>query len=988
MKTKAFKIFSTVMALTLGVSGVSTSVFAESNETEAGFAVKFADPENENSISTRWWIPGGAVTEDEIRKEVGQMANAGIKNVELVYFPLSVDGRFTVSEKYGWDTDSWKNVLKWAFDEGEKQGVKINLTTGPMWPSMSPLITPDDDAAEKELNFGVVSLKAGETYEGAIPKPDSSEEDSVTKEQLMAVTVAKVNSSEEVTEEKKSFLGTSEVTTNNCQLDRDSLEDITDSVVDADTENATITWTAPDDGEYLLFGFWQRGTGQVGNANSKGMIASDPQSYCIDHLSSIGVDALTQYWDSQFLSDEQISSYIKENNPEIFEDSLELIHTLLWSPKMQEEFQELRGYSMNKYLPLLFGSVDNDAQGGGEMQKNYNFTTNDTEQDALFIKDFEQTTSDMYVENHIKPLQEWCEKVGFQLKTQSYGESVDTSKSYIYTDVPEGESLEYGEDNYNAFKAVAASAHMADKKYVSAEYGAVMGSGFAQNWEDLLKIFNKIASAGVNRVILHGFPYEDYQGSDSQDPDTVIPWPGFDPFNDLFADHWNAHVPSWDYMNIYTEYVNRVQTVLQEGNANVDLAVYGESKDVINGPYYDADYLSQVGYTYDILGSALLEETDAEVKDGKLATDSISYKALIIGDQMEMSVETAVKILEYAKSGLPVYVVGDVPTSVATLNDTEAQNQTLADTFAELLALDNVKQLADSDAVLSQLAEDGITAAAVYDTSVPVYNAHRTDEDADYYFFNNTDEDAVSVNVTLEGDGVPYSLDCWSGEITPISEYEETDQGVSVQLDLHKDEAKVIAVAEAGTFGEAGESAESSEGAQIEETELPEEKELKDETWTLQVESWIQGQAEESDTSGNNIEKIELDPIETTLKSWREIEGLEDVSGIGTYTLNFTLEDGWNENVGSVLKIDSTIDNIVGMTVNNQEITRLDQLVKEYDLGNALQTGENTITIKLATTLNNAVNAIGDYKPIFGDPAPQDYGLTGNVTLVPYAIAK
>ena len=44
------------------------------------------------------------------------------------------------------------------------------------------------------------------------------------------------------------------------------------------------------------------------------MIASDPQSYCIDHLSSIGVDALTQYWDSQFLSDEQISSYIKENN--------------------------------------------------------------------------------------------------------------------------------------------------------------------------------------------------------------------------------------------------------------------------------------------------------------------------------------------------------------------------------------------------------------------------------------------------------------------------------------------------------------------------------------------------------------------------------------------------------------------------------------------------------------------------------------------------
>ncbi len=954
----------------------------EEERTERDFASRFASPEAEDTISTRWWLPGAAVTEEEIRREIRLLSEEGFKNVELVYFPLSVDGRFTVSEKYGWDTEKWKDVLKWAFDEGEKQGVKINLTTGPMWPSMSPLITPDDEAAEKELNFGIARLQAGETYEGAVPKPDASAEESVTKEELKAVTVAKINTFEETTVESFSIFGKTEKTVNNYELDIESMKDITTDVTDMDTEEPSVSFTAPEDGEYFLFGFWQRGTGQVGNRNSIGMIASSPQSYCIDHLSTAGVEALTDYWDAQFLSDEEIRSYIEENNPEFFEDSLELMHTLLWTPKMQEAFERMRGYSMNAYLPLLYGSVNSDVQGGGSLSGIYSFATNQPESDALFVKDFEQTTSDLYVENHIKALGDWCRKVGFAYKTQSYGETVDTSRSYIYTDVPEGESLEYGEDNYNAFRSVAAASHMTGKKYVSAEYGAVMGSGFAMNWDELLIIFNKIASAGVNRVILHGFPYEDYQGADSWDPDTVIPWPGFDPFNDLFADHWNSHVPSWEYMDIYTDYISRVQTVLLEGNAKVDLAVYGDIKDVINGPYYDCEYLSEAGFTYDVVSPALLEESGAEVENSVLASEGISYKALLIGNQREMMVETAERILSYAEEGLPIYIIGEIPSTVPTYEEHEAQNEKLQDIVEEMLSQDSVKWIKEDAQVLAQMAGDGIEADAVYENAASVYHVRRSSEEADYYFFNNAGEEAVSLEMTLTGNGSPFLLDAWTGEIISVAEYEKTGNGIHITLDLEKNEAAVIAVAEEGTFQ--GENCREELVIVNGEEGLPEEIELQDELWELTVESWTEDDEEEGITSGNHRKKTVLKPVSTTLKGWLELEGLEHVSGIGVYTIHVPL-DGWDEDTRAFLEIGETIDNIVEIEVNGTKIRRLDQLVQSYDLEDILKNGDNTITIKLATTLNNAVNAIGEYAPIFGDGAqPQNYGLTGEVTIVPY----
>ena len=67
--------------------------------------------------------------------------------------------------------------------------------------------------------------------------------------------------------------------------------------------------------------------------------------------------------------------------------------------------------------------------------------------------------------------------------------------------------------------------------------------------------------------------------------------------------------------------------------------------------------------------------------------------------------------------------------------------------------------------------------------------------------FNDNTEQPVSTTVQLEGNGVPYTLDPWTGEITPIATYTEQEDGVSIHLDLGAKQSVIIAVApEGGDF--------------------------------------------------------------------------------------------------------------------------------------------------------------------------------------------
>ena len=78
---------------------------------------------------------------------------------------------------------------------------------------------------------------------------------------------------------------------------------------------------------------------------------------------------------------------------------------------------------------------------------------------------------------------------------------------------------------------------------------------------------------------------------------------------------------------------------------------------------FKTESLEQNGYSYDFLSPATINLDNMKVKDGILDKDGSGYKALVFDNQSDISYETANKILEFAKKGLKIIFVGEIPNN-------------------------------------------------------------------------------------------------------------------------------------------------------------------------------------------------------------------------------------------------------------------------------------------------------------------------------------
>ncbi|MEV4470777.1 hypothetical protein [Nonomuraea sp. NPDC049504] len=100
----------------------------------------------------RWWWPDAHVTPSEIRREVDQLADAGFGGAEIAAVHHSISDKSVLDPaKHGWGTPAWNAAVEAALDQAARRGVTIDLTIGPSWPAAVPTITPESEAACKEL---------------------------------------------------------------------------------------------------------------------------------------------------------------------------------------------------------------------------------------------------------------------------------------------------------------------------------------------------------------------------------------------------------------------------------------------------------------------------------------------------------------------------------------------------------------------------------------------------------------------------------------------------------------------------------------------------------------------------------------------------------------------------------------------------------------------------------------------------------------------
>ncbi|MCH5671192.1 glycosyl hydrolase [Streptomyces gilvus] len=952
-----------------------------------GTADWFAQPPRSVRPRFRWWWPDGLVDPDEITREIDQIADAGFGGVEIAAVHHSVKDKSVLDPAHhGWGSRPWLDGVEAALRRAARRGLGVDLTLGPSWPVAVPGLAPDDEAAAQELAYGRASLSAGTTYQGPVPPPAHAPASGVSNQRLLAVQAARVEAANSTRKETG--------------LDLASVRDLTHTVT-----GTTLTWTAPEDGDWVLVSYWQRGTGQQPESGPHSL----PAAHVVDHFSPAGTAAVTGHWDEMLTP--SLRLLLRAAGGAFFEDSVELeTDALVWTTLLPQAFEQHTGRPLLPYLPALVLDKGNTV---------FAFEAQLTRQ---IRHDFWETVSGLFNRHHLGALRTWAHTLGMKLRAQPYGLQTDAIASAALLDIPEGESL--GFKNLDDFRCLAGGRDMAGRTVLSCEAGAYNGSAYSTTWDRFLRTMGGAYAAGVNQTVVHGFSY-------ATAPQAA--WPGFaafSPYNGApgYGESWGPRQPTWRHAEDISGYLGRVHRVLQTGTARADVAVFrqtGYTATGIGASWFTATGVP-LGWTHQFLSGPLLDLPSATVSGGRLAPDGPAYKALFVegdffyGSTPTLALDDAGRILRLAQAGLPVVLFGAFDQALTPGVPAEGETDRLRAVLSRLLALPNVTRVTDKSAVGDALAGLGVTPDVRHATSSTLLNAHRATGEADFYYFCDgkhaetvkppvapIDHD-VTLRRTRGGATVPYLLDAWTGRIARIARYTEDGDGVTVRVTLQPGESMIVALGRPGLFGDrhgARPHALTSEADEVVFTERglavrvgaagTYTTRLSDGRtvtrtfpavpappatgpWHLDVEDWRPG----SDPTRTELVRhtLTLD----TLTPWSRIPELADAAGIGRYRTTVTLPPEWTSAYGATLDLGQVSDTC-RVTVNGHRLPALDRLHSVADVGAFLRPGDNTVEVEVATPLINRLRVT--QPSVFGTTARQDHGLTGPVRLTPYAQA-
>ncbi|WP_198664195.1 glycosyl hydrolase [Jiangella endophytica] len=938
----------------------------------------FADPPNEVRPKYRWWQPLAFTDDQQLIAELEQLKEIGAGGAEVSLQRSNGPGHYDNPHlsTYGWGTELWADKVETMLSAAQANGLSLDLSIGPRWPTTVPTVSDvNDPRAAQKLVFSHEFLVGGASRSGPLPTNYDTAPPDGGHTTLVAALVARCEDPDCASQPSRRL------------LDRSSVVDVT-AQVDA-AGNLSIDVAGDTESTFVLMAFYQTPNGHL----LSGYTAT-VDNYSLDTLSEAGARASTDFYDDAILTPDVRSLLDEMGTTELFEDSLEL-GGQKWTTDFVEEWTTRRGYAPIGLLPALAGA---GAQGGlpgrfpGEPFFDFAGGVGDRVR-----HDYRQTLSDLYIDHRLDVLREWAH--GHQMKTrvQPYGEAIDTSEAAGHVDVPEGESLAFGRNdsahsNVQNYKVIASGAHLSGAPVVSDECCAFRGHiwgatvGEATDQSNLQAVYRGFAG-GVNQIVWHGFPYLS-RGVAGHGPQTL--WPGMSyGGNASYSAAFGAKGdPSWaDYRQV-NDHLARMHLVLRQGKPAFDLAVYrhdlGLGLTGMSGTTLipSSSALAAAGYTYEYVSPAQLRDEGAKVRNGVLFPDASAYHALLLNDQTTMPLDTAHDLLRYVRRGLPVVILGDLPRT--TPGYRPDQDVRLRAVIAELVRQPGVIRVDDESAVPAALERAGVSAAAAHTTpSDAILDVRRRAEGVDYYYLFNQHSTATAQTVTLTGEGTPYRLDTWTGEITPISDYRRGQGTVTVDVRLAGHDAEIIAVTPRrdATFRGVTPRDEAPAAAS---GPAPQPLRLTD--WSLSVDSWTPGPSGlPGDTAHTAIGPVDVTAAEDgALPPWSDLgPDLADVAGIGTYTAEFRLDPDWESVTGAYLDLGTAVDT-VRVSVNGRELPPVNQMDPGHvDIGDRLRPGDNTITVRVASTLLNAVRVAPGTET--GDRERMDYGLLGPVIITPYA---
>ena len=761
-------------------------------------------------------------------------------------------------------------------------------------------------------------------------------------------------------------------------------------------------------GDWVVLSTFYRGTGQ---SISGGHIMHNGV-FVTSYFNAEGTAAVTGYWDQMFEKDPELLKLMRDNPGYIFEDSIESTSvSSYWSPTFPDDINA--DYPYRDILPAVAASKYITSGFMGVMVTDYFSFTGDNGVVDRIYEDYNDMLADLYVRYRVAGIAEWAkDTLGWGFRGQTYHlPGLEISKAAMAADVAECDNNAKGD----GIRYLSGMTNIIGKDYLTMEAMTGPTIGYV-SMDDVLTELGQNYSDGVTRAILHGTPYtRTFNGYNAE-------WPGWLPFGaGSYGSSYTYREAYWEDFRTETGFMSRVQAVLQNSDPKIDLAVLIDKENVFDfesGNRFQS--LLDSGYSYNLVSESVLNNDNAAVSGGVLAAVSPSYKAVIVDKVRVISPAGIHRLMEYAQAGLPV-VLFDSDINRVYGSDISADAEVAA-VGISIADLENVGVVASEEEISAALESLGVTASARYDAAQLETTMYRDAADGTnyYYLFNNAfpensgmmgnsqgdnykgEEKALhDVIITLAGNGVPYQLDPYTGNVSQVDVYTSNDDGtVTFTIDsIYGGTAMIYAVT--GNT-DAFDAVADEKVVHIVEAEPIN---LSGETWNLVIHSY--GPDEDSDDPG--VSRItDVDFGGRPLGKWSEIEatkeqlntlGVNDmkyVSGTGEYTVIFTSPENWSDYDGAFITFEYGKDQIGAVIVNGTELTA-NNASDRVDVGTLITEGQNEITVRLNSTLygrtyaeHSGYQAAGeDYGMNLGfmtplDPEAYYNGLLG-VKIIPYS---
>lgn len=657
---------------------------------------------------TRWWWFGGAITPEEITRELETMRDAGMRGVELQpVYPLAVDNAKLGIRNTRYFSPEWFQLLRHLLTETKRLGLQFDFTPGSGWPYGGPFM-PRGLSAQKLTVVSQETQGPGEFTWSLYPYLISSG-------MVFAVVAVPVLES--------------------------GVLDTHRSVViprPGRRSGGAIRWTVPA-GRWKILAFVNALTGQLVKRPTVGM-----EGHVLDHFDERALNHFLEATCEQ--SVQKLRSIADPPFYSIFCDSLEVFGAD-WTFRLMEEFKNRRGYDLTPYLPALW-------QDAGDVTAGVRY-------------DYHLTLSELIVNGFFKRLQEWSHAHGMTARVQAHGAMGDVMHGYGVVDIPEGEEGEFA-DRYSVIinhrRLCSSAAHIYQKPVISCEsYTWLREPLYLVTLEQMKGATDSSFLDGINQIVNQGYssspPQVGKPGwvwyASTMICENNIWWRDYK-YLTAYIRHAAAVLLKGTSVNPVVVYVPLADIYSHFGVGS--LVMDGEIQRRLGQELFMD--LRHAGYDFDLINDDALARI-AKVEDGKLKAGTAEYSVAIVPGIEHMPPESLERFAEFARQGGTLIFTERLPQTAPGLKDRETGSERLRNTLSQLFpggspAADTVHKTGSGKAVLASkrqgavkyvqtaIAPDfkivhasGSSPAALQRAVENVGFCHRKTEDTDFYFVSN-----------------------------------------------------------------------------------------------------------------------------------------------------------------------------------------------------------------------------------------------------------